>query len=36
MKYEAKIESPTNAYILDKETNRIITLCSTKRPGCWN
>lgn len=32
MRYEVVIESPTNAYILDKDTNRIVTLCSTKRP----
>lgn len=32
MKYEVVIQNPTNAYILNKDTNRIVTLCSTKRP----
>ena len=31
-KYELVIENCTNAYILDKEENKIVALCSTKRP----
>ena len=31
-KYELIIESCTNAYILDKEENKIVALCNTKRP----
>lgn len=31
-KYELIIENVANAYILDKEENRIVTLCETKRP----
>lgn len=31
-KYELIIENCTSAYILDKEENKIVALCSTKRP----
>lgn len=31
-KYELVIEDCVSAYILDKEENRIIALCSIKRP----
>ncbi|WP_242844695.1 hypothetical protein [Clostridium botulinum] len=31
-KYELVIENPTDAFILDKEENKIIALCNTKRP----
>lgn len=31
-KYEIIIENPLNAYILDKEENMIVALCTTKRP----
>ncbi|BDB03758.1 regulator [Clostridium botulinum] len=31
-KYELVIENPTDAFILDKEKNKIIALCNTKRP----
>ncbi|WP_125153655.1 regulator [Clostridium rectalis] len=31
-KYELVIENPTDAFILDKEENKIVALCNTKRP----
>lgn len=31
-KYEVIVTDVCNAYILDKKENRIVTLCSTKRP----
>lgn len=31
-KYELIVENVVNAYILDKEENKIVALCSTKRP----
>lgn len=32
MKYKLIIENVSSAYILDSEQNRIVALCTTKRP----
>lgn len=32
VRYEVVVEDILNAYILDKEENEIVCLCSTKRP----